>query len=146
MDHAAIMNSCNEKALREGIAALTEAERTVHLANAADFEVSMGGLWQFYYNSAGDRAVETVGALRIISADRAADALEAANALFPNGSPPRDREQRFRSLKPLSESPDDPLGRITSEFYRQQPDIFTLLETYIDAHVDQLREHEPRDS
>ena len=145
MDHAAVMTSCGQKARRLGIASLSEVERAIALANWADFEIANGGLWQFYYNSGGNNAAETVDALRVIGTDRAADGLKAANALFPGGSPPRDREQRFRSLQRLSESPGNPLDQLTCEFYRQTPDIFTRLEAYLDAHADELREHEPRD-
>jgi hypothetical protein len=143
VDHAAVMNSCNEKAWRLGIGALTEVERTVHLANVANCEIEMGSLSQFYYNSAGDAAVETVNALRAIGADRAAAALQAANGLFPGGSPARDRDRRFDELQPLTESSDKPLNELTSEFYRQQPDVFLKLCAYIDAHADQLRDHKP---
>lgn len=144
MDHAAVMNSCNEKSWRLGIEALTEIERTVHLVNVANCEIENGTLWQFYYNSAGDTAVETVNALRTISADRAAAAIQAANALFPGGSPALDREMRCDGLQPLMQSPDRPLDALTSEYYRQRPDVFSKLTAYMDAHADELRDHGPR--
>jgi Domain of unknown function (DUF4375) len=143
VDHAAVMNSCNEKAWCQGIAALSDAERTVHLANVANCEIDNGTLWQFYYNSSGDNAVEAVTALRAIGADRAAAALQAANALFPDGSPAMDRDTRCDGLQPLMESPDNPLSALTSEFYRQKPDVFSKLVAFIDDHADELRDHEP---
>ena len=98
VDHAAVMNSCDEKAQRVGLAALTDAERTVVLVSRVNFEVEVGGLSAFFYNSAGDYAAETVPALEVLGAKKAAAALRAAMAKFPGGLPPADRELRYPEI------------------------------------------------
>ena len=140
MDYAAVMNSCDTKAQRVGFAYLTEAERVVVLLSRANFEIEMGGLSSFFYNSAGDYAAETVSALEVVMATRAAAALRAAMAKFPGGAPPTERELRYAGgWQQILES----LGPLDSEFYNEEPDVFSRLCSFIDSHKAELREHEP---
>lgn len=86
MDHAEVMNACDAKAQRIGLARLTSIERVVVLVSRANFEIELGGLDAFYYNSAGDEAVATVAALEAVGATHAASTLREANDLFPGGA------------------------------------------------------------
>ena len=137
VDHTAVMNGCDEKAQRLGLAALTDAERIVVLVSRANFEVESGGLSAFFYNSAGDHAVETVSALEAVGAKEAGAALRAAMAKFPGGSPPADRERRYPGWQQVSES----LGAFDTAFNRDDPDVFSRLCSYIEAHATELQEH-----
>ena len=137
MDHAAVMTSCDAKVQRVGLAALTDAERVVVLVSWANFEIELGGLSAYFYNSASDHAAETVLALEVIGAKKAASALRAAMAKFPGGSPPTDRERRHLSWRQVSES----LGALDAEFYAERPDVFSRLCTFIETHAAELSEH-----
>src|ERR1700739_3797004 len=121
------MNHCDAKAERAGLARLTAAEQVVVLVSRANFDVELGGLDSFFYNSAGGEAVPTVAALEAVRATRAAAALRAANALFPGGSPPRGPGERFEGLKVVRGLPNNPLGALTQEFGRDEPDVFSHL-------------------
>jgi hypothetical protein len=131
------MNSCDEKAQRVGLAALTDAERTVVLVLRANFEVELGGLSALFYNSAGDHATETVPALEAVGAKKAAAALRAAMAKFHGGSPSADRELRYPAWQEVSES----LGSLDAAFSRDEPDVFSRLCSFIEAHAAELRAH-----
>ncbi len=137
MNHAAVMNSCDEKAQRVGLAALTEARRVVVLVSRANFEVELGGLSSFFYNSAGDRAAETVPALEAVGATKAAAALQTAMAKFPGGCPPADRELRQPGWQQLSDS----LEALDTAFSQDVPDVFSRLCAFIEARAAELREH-----
>lgn len=137
MDHAAVMNSCDEKAQRVGLAALTDAERVVVLVARANFEVELGGLTAFFYNSAGDHAAETVPALEAVGAMKAAEALRAAMAEFRGGTPAADREFRYPAWQQVSES----LTSLDAAFGHDEPDVFSRLCSFIEAHAAELREH-----
>src|SRR5262245_20578874 len=100
------MNSCDAKAQRIGLAHLTAAEQVVVLVSRANFEIELGGLDAFYRTSAGDEAVPTVATLEAVGAPQAASSLREANALFPGGSPPRDREKRFDALEIVRTLPE----------------------------------------
>jgi hypothetical protein len=43
--------------------------------NAIEADVNNGGFHQFFFNSAGDRVVQDIAALRLIGANKAADML-----------------------------------------------------------------------
>jgi hypothetical protein len=135
------MNSCDDKAQRLGLARLTAVERVVVLVSRANFEIELGGLDTFYYNSAGDEAAPTVDALEAVGATQAASALRAANALFPGGSPPRDREKRFGGLEGVRKLPKRPLAALESKMSGDVPDVFSRLCSFIEAHAKELRKH-----
>jgi hypothetical protein len=145
MDHAAVMNACDKKAEKLGLSALTSVERTVVLVSIANFEIELGGLTSFFYNTAGNAAQATVAALVDIGAERAAFALRRANALFPGGNPAVDRERRFKDYKKLMESDDRAFNEMDSEFYAEDPDVFSKLCTFIDAHADELRKYDVKE-
>jgi Domain of unknown function (DUF4375) len=141
VDHAGVMNSCDAKGQRVSLSRLTAAERVVVLVSRANFEVELGGLDAFYYNSAGDEAVPTVAALEAVGATQAASTLREANALFPSGSPPRDREKRFAGLEVVRKLPNSPLASLEKEVGRDEPDVFSRLCSFIEAHAKELQEH-----
>jgi hypothetical protein len=89
--------------------------------------------------SAGQLAVETVGALEEVGAVKAAAALRDANALFP-GAPPADRESRYEALQLLGEG--GCLGVLDREFYGEKPDVFSRLCAFIEEHESELVEHQ----
>src|SRR5438045_3506378 len=57
---------------RDGFQALTTAEQVAYCIDALEREVNNGGFEQFFVNSSGDTAAETVAALEGIGASKAA--------------------------------------------------------------------------
>jgi len=137
MDHAKVMNSCDAKARRIGLAHLSATERVVVLVAIANFDVELGGLSSFFYNSAGDHAAETVTALETVGATRAAAALRAAIAKFPGGAAPANRVQRYPGWQLVSGL----LGPLDREFGRDEPDVFCRLCEFIEVRAAELGEH-----
>src|SRR5262249_39553084 len=103
VDHAAVMNSCDEKAERVGLAALTNIGRVVVLVSRGNLEIELGGLSAFFYNSAGDHAADTVSALEAVGAQQAATVLRTAMAKYPGGSSPTNRELRYPGWQQVSD-------------------------------------------
>src|SRR5438034_442431 len=79
---------------KNGLAALDERERTLFLVWSFTSEVDNGGFEQFFFNSGGGYAPETVDALERIGAPDVAALLERAIDLFPHGVVPRELEAR----------------------------------------------------
>jgi hypothetical protein len=138
MDHAAVMDACEEKGRRHGIGALNEVERVVWLVSWVSFEADLGGLGSYYESSAGDHAVETVAALEAVGARRAASAVRAANSLFPGGVPGRTEEERQAACQAMRDGEDDPFDALDREFHAEESDLFNQLCDYMDAHADEL--------
>ena len=132
MDHAKVMNSCDDKFRRVGLAKLAPAERVVHLVSWANFEIENGGLSQFLWNSSGEHATETVEALEQVGAHQAAATLVEAIALLGPGGRVGDTDYQTVS---------GPLWELTKKCYDQKPDMFDCLCAFIDAHETELRAH-----
>jgi hypothetical protein len=136
IDHAEVMNRCSDKALRVGLNRVSEAEITVVLVSWANFEIECGGFSQFFYNSAGDNAEETVEALEKVGASRAAAAMREAIALFPSQKVLKNRANRWAAWQKVEFTKE-----FDKEFSADKPDVFSRLCDYIESHSSELKEH-----
>jgi hypothetical protein len=110
---------------------LTEHEQTVILVWSLDGEVGNGGFEQFYFNSSGDYAAETVRALERIGAHRTAAIVAEASQPFPTQPPPADRDKRITELDTLAESARPTWDRLEREFYTDPDGLGGLLVAYL---------------
>jgi Domain of unknown function (DUF4375) len=85
--------------------------------------------------------VPTVDAREAVGASQAASTLREANSLFPGGWPPRDREKRFAGLEIVRKLPKRPLSSLEKKFGGDEPDVFSRLGDYIEAHAKELQDH-----
>lgn len=82
-------------------------------------EITNGGISQFFGNSSGARAHETLAALRKVGAHVCVGLLERSLALFPGGIAPKDHVKRrgllfaFETREPLL------LKQLTQEYYKR---------------------------
>lgn len=116
-----------------GLSRLSERDQTIITVWAAVGEVGNGGFEQFYYNTSGDWAVETVEALERIGADAAARIVRSLNDEFPNGRPSPDRDERQDQMDALpDEDEDDPSWfRLSQEFNAMHEDLDERLYQYL---------------
>jgi hypothetical protein len=122
------MNSCSEKAWKEGFPALSKVEQTVHLVSWATLEIENGGISQLIWNSNGEYAPETVDAFEAVGAHDAAAALRVAIPLLRPGV--------------VYETVSAEEWQLTRKCYAQKPDMWDCLCTYIEAHAEELKVHE----
>jgi len=96
------------------------------LIDALEGEVNNGGFHQFFYNSAGDNAMETIRALETIGAASMADIVKRAALMFPGKMPPKDR---FLRQDVLLENYPDPAAfwELDQEFYGYPDNLSELL-------------------
>lgn len=110
---------------------LTASQRVFYLNQSLEREVNNGGFHQFFFNSSGDHADETVGALDSIGALRTAELLREAISQFPAGKVPRDPDERqvlmvdslsngaFEDLDEKFYAYEDPLTDLNFEWIRK---------------------------
>jgi hypothetical protein len=116
---------------------LSPAQRVFYLNQCLEREVNNGGFNQYYYNSAGNFAPETVESLRAIKANKTAGLLEKANSLFPQGIVPKDWDDRQETVMSLN---DDLWYELDQQFYQYADDLNALNLSYILENLDSFCE------
>ena len=116
-----------------GFMALTEAEQTVYCLDALEREVNNGGFDQFFFNSSGDTAMETVTPLERLGANQTAGLVRRAVGVFPGGRPSADRDAR---------EPDggELWSQLTDAFYEYRDNLTALERAYVQAHRGEFRD------
>jgi len=99
-----------------GFNGLSSGEKVFICVWSLKGEVDNGGFDQFFYNSSGDYADYTPTALRKIGAERVADIVDKAIALFPNGKPPQENHLRIQQLDELSDISRTQLSELDQNF------------------------------
>jgi hypothetical protein len=117
-----------------GFEALTEAEQTVYCLDALEREVNNGGFEQFFFNSSGDTALETVAALERLGAAHTAGLVRRAVSVFPPGRPAADRDEREKQLAALPENTRDAWRALDEAFLEYRDNLVALERKYVVAH------------
>lgn len=78
---------------------LNGIERVFYLCQTFEVEMNNGGIHQYYQNSFGNYANETVEALMEIGADFTALILDKGNSVFKNGIVPESQEERIKQIE-----------------------------------------------
>jgi len=106
-----------------------DSRTVVDLVLEFEDEVNNGGFHQFFNNSSGDNTAETVLALEEIGASVMADILKRAASRFPNGFPPKLRNERLATL--WNNFPQTNEFRdLDTEFFAYPDDLSGLLAAY----------------
>jgi hypothetical protein len=99
------------------------------LVEALEAEINNGGFDQFFFNSAGDKTLETIEALTAIGAAHTAAIVRSAADKFPRGRPPQDRDARQALLEEIS--PDgDAFSDEDEAFLEYREDLAALVTRY----------------
>jgi hypothetical protein len=120
---------------------LSRDARTVYFAQILEGEVINGGFSQFFSNSSGDNAHETLEALVEVGASTAARLLSKAIRTFPGGRVPRDRSARCQQLFQHEEHNSTFWDALDQEYYAllkadsPAEDLGELLVRFMSSHV-----------
>lgn len=136
----ALSNLVFDAAEKRGVENLTEAELTAFVVDGAEREVANGGFSQFYFNSAGDQARETVEALHRIGAHTMAEIVEKANAAFGEHGPNSDRDKRQEQLDEIGDASEKLWYDLDGEWNDYPDDITTLMRKYVQENRAAFRE------
>lgn len=126
-----IVKLCN---YGEEMEELTEPQKQFYYNQNLEKEVNNGGFSQYFINSSGDFAHETVLSLRAIGADKTAEILQQAIDQFPNKRVPKDREERIRMVEKIEPKANDEWNRLDSKFFEYQDDLSLLNLDFVRKH------------
>ena len=110
---------------------LSNIEKNVIYIENLEREVNNGGIDQFFSNSSGNYAHETVTALEEIGAQKTSDLLKKAISVFPDGDVPKDREKRREVMEEIEDDSEDTWNELDDKFYEYEDDIPSLILSYI---------------
>jgi hypothetical protein len=119
---------------RDGFDRLSHPEQVIGCLTELEMEVNNGGFDQYYWNSPGDHALETVDALRELGAGHTASLLVSANAAFGPEGPSRDRDDRGKQMDGLPGSAKESWSELDRAFDEYRDNLSALAAAYIRAH------------
>lgn len=94
-------------------------------------EIANGGFNQFFFNSSGNFAHETVSDLEIIGAFKTSQILQEAINQFPNSIVPKNRQERIEILEQIEEVADEVWDKLDEKFGDYEEDLTSLLMEYV---------------
>jgi len=116
---------------------LSESQKLFYINQNLEREVNNGGFNQYFVNSSGDYAHETIGSLKAIGAIKTADILQEAIDKFPNSKVPKDRSSRValvEKIDPETSIWDD----IEKRFMDYQEDLNSLNLKFVEKHASEF--------
>lgn len=105
---------------------LTEQQKQFYYNQCLEREINNGGFSQYFFNSSGDFANNTIQSLLIIGANKTADILQNAIDQFPNGNVPEDRIERQEILEQIQEKADLVWEELDQKFFTYEDDLNKL--------------------
>jgi hypothetical protein len=110
---------------------LTEPQKNFYLNQNLEREINNGGFNQYFINSSGDFAHETVQSLKVIGANHTADILQKAIDQFPNKKVPKDRDERIETVEEIEETAIEVWEELDQELFKYVDDLNTLNIEYV---------------
>ena len=115
----------------ENLNALTESQKQLFFIQEFEREMNNGGFKQYFTNSSGDNAQETVVALNLIGAKSMAKILQKAIDKFPNKKAPKERDERENIVEKMEEKNDEIWEKLEEKFYEYPYNLNELNIVYI---------------
>ena len=116
---------------RRNFESLNKYEKTVLFIEMLEGEVNNGGFDQYFFNSSGEYAHETLDALERIKATKTADILNEAIRSFPLLPVPKCTGTRRELLEDLPESVSGKWEDLDDEFYEHSESLEGLIIDYV---------------
>lgn len=115
---------------------LTEAQKNFFYNQSLEKEVNNGGFGQYFMNSSGEYAHETIQSLITIGANKTAAILQQAINEFPGAKVPKERHIRLEALERIEDSADEVWDSLDQQFYEYEDDLNSLNIEYIKRNKD----------
>jgi len=110
---------------------LTEPQRNFYFNQNLEKEINNGGFNQYFTNSSGDFAHETIASLKSIGANKTAELLQQAINQFPNYNVPKDKAKRQEILDIIETSANEVWDELDNAFYKYEDNLYDLNIAYL---------------
>lgn len=120
-----------ERGFRMGVAALDPVERTIYVISNADFEINLGGVSGYLYNSAGNDLELLPVAFKAIGCDKLSNHAEMLlNAVIASKCVPSDRQSRYEMMRSENSMLDQQMDDLERAIQNQEEDYGQMLIEY----------------
>jgi len=119
---------------------LNEHEKNVIFIEMLEGQVNNGGFDQYFFNSSGEYAHETLKALEEINAPKMSEILNKAIMSFPSLPIPKDSEIRREVMEDLREDISDKWDKLDDEFYKYPENLAGLVIEYVKSNKSKFEE------
>jgi len=117
---------------------LTEQQKNFYFNQNLEREINNGGFNQFFFNSSGDFAHETVNSLTVVGANKTAEILKQAISQFPDHKVPSDRNDRQEILNQIEDAANDIWENLEQKFFKYEDDLNDLNLEYVSKNRDKF--------
>ena len=118
----------------ENMDKLTEPQKQFYYNQCLEREINNGGFNQYFINSSGDFAHQTIQSLIAIGANTTADILQKAINQFPDKKVPQDRDERIEIVEQIEETATEIWGELDEKVFDYEDDLNTLNLSFVRQH------------
>jgi hypothetical protein len=117
---------CELSSYGDALEKLTEPQKIFYFNQYLEKEINNGGFNQYFYNSSGDFAHQTIVSLKQINAIKTAAIFQLAIDQFPNSIVPKDRSERQEVLEKIEEKADEVWEQLDKRFLDYEDNLYDL--------------------
>jgi len=110
---------------------LTGPQKTFFYNQSLERELNNGGFEQYFRNSSGSYAHDTVNSLQLIGAHKTAEILKLAIDQFPECRVPIDRSNRVSLVEMMEGKMSKAWDELDAQFYKYEDDLNSLNLDYV---------------
>ena len=118
----------------ENMDKLTEPQEQFYYNQCLEREINNGGFNQYFINSSGDFAHQTIQSLIAIGANTTADILQKAINQFPDKKVPQDRDERIEIVEQIEETATEIWEELDEKVFEYEDDLNTLNLSFVRQH------------
>ena len=127
---------CELCAWGENIDGLSDPQRTFYFNQNLEREINNGGFNQYFVNSSGQFAHETLLSLKAIGANKTADILQSAIDQFPDKNVPKDSDTRQECVEQIEDTANEIWDELDQKFYEYQDDLESFNLDFVKKYKD----------
>jgi hypothetical protein len=110
----------------DNIPALSYPQMVFYFNQELEREVNNGGFEQYFLNSSGSYANDTIKSLQLIEAEKTSKILASAISAFPDDIVPVDRNLRQDILEKISSQKKDRWNKLDEQFFKYEDNLNKL--------------------
>jgi len=126
---------CEQCSWGDDLDALTEPEKNFYYNQEFEREINNGGFSQYFFNTAGGYANNTIISLQLIGANKTASILQAAINQFPDNKIPLDHVDRQNAIELIADEAYKAWEELDQKFFLYEDDLNALNINYVKQNI-----------